>query len=258
MKALVLAIFLSIFHWTLCDPVLVGDLPSIDPNQLLVKTNEVLTGSASQDDTLRDPSDTKSPNGEVSTAALSPEDYKLSDAVLPLHYDLQITPNFKDQTFKGKLKLTVKAQRTSQRAIVLLGSGLKINETWKVERADVPIVSPKQPMREDPETNKITFPFGNPLDPLFSYYLYVDYTGVMSGDLSGFFRSQYRVGGTVKSTFVTQLAPIAARKLLPCFDEPRFRATFKLTVKDVEGYTVVSNGINSYTVDEEEEDGDMK
>jgi aminopeptidase N len=57
---------------------------------------------------------------------------------------------------------------------------------------------------------------------------------------TGFFSGQFRDS----IAYGTQMEPVYARKIFPCFDEPRFKATFELgvTVDDPSGtYSVVSN-----------------
>ena len=39
------------------------------------------------------------------------------------------------------------------------------------------------------------------------------------------------------------MQPTAARRVLPCFDEPRFKATFDVTIRHRPDMTALSNGI---------------
>lgn len=185
---------------------------------------------------------------------LNPEDYKLTSNVIPLSYNLVITPNFKDNTFEGEVTILVQAEKTAQRSIVLLKKGLKIKDTWNLSIEGIPIVLPKNPLQEDPVTHKSTFSFANVLETNYRYNLFIEFSGKIDDNLKGFFKSNYRDGKVDKSVYGTQLTPIAARNLVPCFDEPHFKVKFKLTVKDI-GLTnhVISNGVTAYEVDEGKE-----
>ena len=69
------------------------------------------------------------------------------------------------------------------------------------------------------------------------YKLSLDYNGAYSHDLNGLYR--IKDGGNYY--LYTQLEPIAARKVLPCFDEPRFKTPFSISVVTPKNLKVISN-----------------
>jgi aminopeptidase N len=48
--------------------------------------------------------------------------------------------------------------------------------------------------------------------------------------MAGFYRSKYSFGGEDQYMLVTQFEATDARKALPCWDEPVFKATFAVTL----------------------------
>ncbi|VDM82007.1 unnamed protein product [Strongylus vulgaris] len=70
------------------------------------------------------------------------------------------------------------------------------------------------------------------------------YSGLISKSLGGFYQTNYvEKDGTKKVAAVTQMAPIDARSMVPCFDEPEFKATWNVTVIHPKGTKAISNGI---------------
>ncbi|CAF4665184.1 unnamed protein product [Rotaria sp. Silwood1] len=70
-----------------------------------------------------------------------------------------------------------------------------------------------------------------------------NYLGQLNNDIDGLFLSSYvRSSNQVRRYFVaSQMGPISARRALPCFDEPIFKATFSLTVEHEPQYRAWSN-----------------
>ncbi|KAK5981991.1 hypothetical protein GCK32_002911 [Trichostrongylus colubriformis] len=72
----------------------------------------------------------------------------------------------------------------------------------------------------------------------------VVYTGVVQTDrLSGLYRTTYKdINGSLKTAAVTHFEPSSARRMVPCFDEPDFKANWTVTIIHPEGTTALSNG----------------
>ncbi|CAF4700745.1 unnamed protein product [Rotaria sp. Silwood1] len=70
-----------------------------------------------------------------------------------------------------------------------------------------------------------------------------NYLDQLNNDIDGLFLSSYvRSSDQVRRYFVAlQMGPISARRALPCFDEPIFKATFSLTVEHEPQYRAWSN-----------------
>ncbi|KAJ1289420.1 hypothetical protein BS78_02G163000 [Paspalum vaginatum] len=57
----------------------------------------------------------------------------------------------------------------------------------------------------------------------------------------GFYRSKYQYRGKQKNMAVTQFESVYARRCFPCWDEPAFKAKFKLTLEVSSGMVALSN-----------------
>jgi len=69
----------------------------------------------------------------------------------------------------------------------------------------------------------------------------MQYSGVLSDDMSGYYISKY--GDNDNPTYIatTQFEATSARMAFPCFDEPEFKATFQLNMTVGAGLTAISN-----------------
>jgi puromycin-sensitive aminopeptidase len=86
----------------------------------------------------------------------------------------------------------------------------------------------------DAESETVTLEFAETL-PAGDLTLRLDYTGAFSPGLRGL----YRAGALA----VTQFEAADARRVFPCFDEPAFKARWRLTLSGVpEGAVALSNG----------------
>ncbi|PIO73861.1 peptidase family M1, partial [Teladorsagia circumcincta] len=72
----------------------------------------------------------------------------------------------------------------------------------------------------------------------------ISYTGAITEDKFGFYEILYTdKNGLKKTGATTQFEQVHARRMVPCFDEPSFKATWSVTVIHPEGSTALSNGI---------------
>jgi tricorn protease interacting factor F2/3 len=77
-----------------------------------------------------------------------------------------------------------------------------------------------------------------PLPPRPAHLLRVRYSGSAGRDvLTGFYVSQFGE----RPLLTTMMEPVSCRRLLPCLDDPHFKAVFHLTVTVPEGVSVITN-----------------
>ncbi|KAK5968803.1 Puromycin-sensitive aminopeptidase, partial [Trichostrongylus colubriformis] len=72
----------------------------------------------------------------------------------------------------------------------------------------------------------------------------VAYTGnIQTVTLSGLYRTTYKdIDGSLKTAAVSDFEPSDARRMVPCFDEPDFKANWTVTIIHPDGTTALSNG----------------
>lgn len=178
------------------------------------------------------------------------KDYRLNGDVIPELYTLQIAPYFEDEpenqkvafTFDGVLKLTLKANGTGVREIVLHANDLEIS-TYSLTNNVVSNTGliPFDATKYDPVTDKWTITLDNDLPTDRTTELTVSYKGFMRDDMHGFYKSFYMENGAKKWMGTTQFQQTEARRAFPCLDEPGFRARFKLTIIRPLDKTSISN-----------------
>ncbi|XP_074565089.1 aminopeptidase M1-A-like [Curcuma longa] len=77
--------------------------------------------------------------------------------------------------------------------------------------------------------------------PIGKGILGIQYSGTINDQLRGFYRSIYEQDGEMQAMFVTQFEPSDARRCFPCWDEPAFKATFKIALEVPSNLVALSN-----------------
>ncbi|KQQ86792.1 hypothetical protein ASF77_19040 [Massilia sp. Leaf139] len=154
---------------------------------------------------------------------------KLPKDVIPLLYDAHLVPDIAADTFRGRQRVEIEVLQPTRR-IVLNAANLDIERAvlsgrGMPERVLTPIL--------DKEQETLAFELGAPLAP-GRYTLALNFSGQINREGRGLFQVGYKAGGASKKLIATTMEPSDARRMLPTWDEPAFRARFKLTV-DVPG-----------------------
>ncbi|CAJ0574602.1 unnamed protein product, partial [Mesorhabditis spiculigera] len=78
--------------------------------------------------------------------------------------------------------------------------------------------------------------------PAGSHVLQIVYRGEIYNAMHGFYRSMYyNAEGEQRYIAISKFEPVDAREMMPCFDEPRFKANWTFTVRHPLGTTATSN-----------------
>ena len=157
---------------------------------------------------------------------------RLLSTVRPQHYSLTLTPDLKAATFTGSEIIDVTLAEPTD-SITLNAHDLDF-QSVKIEVAgkdQIAIVS------LDKEKQQATFTVSDKL-PAGKARISIRYTGILNGDLRGFYLSK-----TARRNYaVTQFESTDARRAFPSFDEPAFKATFDISLIVDKGDTAISNG----------------
>ncbi|HEX4104902.1 MAG TPA: M1 family metallopeptidase, partial [Rhizomicrobium sp.] len=169
------------------------------------------------------------------TAAQAAESDKrevLPDAVLPLHYDVQLSPDAAALKFRGKVAITVMVA-TPVQDITANADGLTFDHA-SLDQTPLALTPP------DAKLGRETLRAPNKV-AAGRHILTIDYQGPITRNTLGFFAMDYRGQNGPRRTLATNFEPTGARKLLPCWDEPARKATFTISVDAPKDQVAVSN-----------------
>jgi aminopeptidase N/puromycin-sensitive aminopeptidase len=157
---------------------------------------------------------------------------RLPDNVEPDSYDLKFEPDLASATFTGDETIHVHLQKPAT-AIVLNAAELEFREAW-IGSADFKQAAAVT-KDEKNETVTVTVPA---VVPAGAAEIHIRFTGILNDKLRGFYLSQ-----TARRRYaVTQCEATDARRAFPSFDEPAYKAVFRITLVVDKGDTAISNG----------------
>ncbi|WP_369976474.1 M1 family metallopeptidase [Xanthomonas bundabergensis] len=155
----------------------------------------------------------------------------------PRHYALEITPHAEKMTFDGKVRIALDVLQPTDR-IVLQAADLRFGQsTLTGGKAKAALVAK---VATDADAQTASFVFAKPLAP-GSYVLSIAYSGVINTQANGLFALDYATAQGQRRALYTQFENSDARRFLPSWDEPDFKATFDLAVIAPAAQMVVGN-----------------
>ncbi|KAI4887334.1 hypothetical protein NFI96_025826, partial [Prochilodus magdalenae] len=179
---------------------------------------------------------------------------RLPTALRPRHYDLALSVHMDNFTFAGRVSVDVECVNAT-RYVVLHADGLDVRAVALVHadgrRAGAGAVRVHRHFSYAP-AQLYVIALHRELKPLRTYRLNISFQARRENELLGFFRSSYMLHGERRFLAVTQFSPTHARKAFPCFDEPIYKATFKVSLRHEASYQSLSNmPVEASTVDED-------
>lgn len=170
--------------------------------------------------------------------------FKLANDVIPTKYELSLWASPRTDYFSGQVNIDISL--LSERRDILL-------HAQDLEVMSVGLHGPQGDVEGEfsviNDDGLARIEFGQTLKE-GHYRLEIAYRGKYGDDLSGL----YRVKDGNEFYLYTQFEPLSARKMLPCFDEPRFKTPFDVKVISSKGQTVIANTSlkSSFSQNEEE------
>ena len=158
--------------------------------------------------------------------------------VRPTHYDIAVVPHAQALTFDGHVSIDLDVLAPTA-SITLNAAGMTFAAVQlspvagKSNRA-APTVS------VDAAAQTATFTFAESI-PVGSYRLSMDYTGKIGTQANGLFAIDYDTAAGKRRALFTQFENSDARKFVPSWDEPAYKATFTLQATVPSGQMAVSN-----------------
>ncbi|XP_050052260.2 uncharacterized protein [Dermacentor andersoni] len=167
------------------------------------------------------------------------ENLRLPAHVMPVHYDLQIQPFLDLHTFQGQVDIQVELLKPIK-SVHVHARNLSITSAFMTDESTKMMVPLSGTFVHEPNELYV-MQLGNIAD-VGTYSLHYEFKGILSRDLRGFYLSSYPVGANeTRYLATTQFEPTDARKAFPCFDEPRFKATFSIKIIHDPEYIALSN-----------------
>jgi tricorn protease interacting factor F2/3 len=159
---------------------------------------------------------------------------RLSQTVLPEKYNLNFDVNFEHFLFIGRAEIRVVIQEVTS-VLRLHCEELQITEISLCQENE------SFQIAFDLVEGELHIKSDTPLVP-GNYSLNVGFSGKLNDNLSGFYRSRY-IDNNGREAYLatTQFEAPYARKAFPCFDEPAFKASFKVSLSIPVHMTGISN-----------------
>ncbi|GLV41002.1 uncharacterized protein CBL_04526 [Carabus blaptoides fortunei] len=166
--------------------------------------------------------------------------YRLSGEIVPSEYDIYIDVSqtlTKKEPWEFQGSVTINAKSTSDKEIkeiILHASDMNITAI-KVNNADA-----THKIDETHEFLKITL--AKAIAAQENVKIIIQYKGYLQDNMYGFYISSYKnKENEDEYVATTQFQATHARKAFPCFDEPQYKAQFKIKIAIPDGYTAISN-----------------
>ncbi len=164
---------------------------------------------------------------------VNPKAYRLPHTVLPRHYAIEIDARIGTSALRGRVAIQLDITMPCT-TIELHARDLRITEATLVQQGRTLVgtvtldVDRELAIIEMPETI-----------PTGTASLHLQYTGRMSKGLDG----MYLATNGAEQMICTQCETVGARAILPCFDEPDFKARFAWQVTTAADAEVLTNGV---------------
>uniref|UniRef100_A0A672Q6Z0 Aminopeptidase n=1 Tax=Sinocyclocheilus grahami TaxID=75366 RepID=A0A672Q6Z0_SINGR len=176
---------------------------------------------------------------------------RLPATLRPRHYDLRLSVSMENFTFSGEVHIEFECVH-STKLIVLHTDRLEVDKV--LVYSDSKKAGAMRIQRRFHYQPKQVFVIAlhREMKPLRTYKINITFHAHIEHELLGFFRSSYVLNGERRFLAVTQFSPTHARKAFPCFDEPIYKATFRVSLKHESSYQSLSNmPVEASTSDED-------
>lgn len=152
--------------------------------------------------------------------------------VRPSHYDVAFTPDADKMAFAAKVKIAIEVIEPTA-TVTLQAADLTFA---KAEIAGVGAAV----IKTDDEAQTASFTFARPLAK-GKYVLAIDYSGKIYTQAAGLFALDYETEAGKKRAIYTQFENSDARRFIPSWDEPFYKATFSVEATVPTGQMALGN-----------------
>jgi aminopeptidase N len=177
-------------------------------------------------------------SGTATAAESTTTPTQLPRTVRPTHYDVTIEPDAAALTFRGSVAISLEVLAPVE-SITLNAVDFKF-ATVRLTDSQGKSVSAAPKVTTDEAAQTATFAFGKSI-PAGKYGLALDYTGKIGTQATGLFAIDYDTAAGRKRALYTQFEAPDARRMIPSWDEPAYKATFTLEAIVPQTQMAVSN-----------------
>ncbi|MFZ5876466.1 MAG: M1 family metallopeptidase [Nitrospirota bacterium] len=160
---------------------------------------------------------------------------RLPETVTPEAYDLALDVRPEEGRFSGRVRIAVNLTSPA-REIALHAQDLVVSD------AAIVTGERRRPLTAtlDAETTRLTLSSSDTI-PAGPASLELVFAGSLNRQMKGLYEARAVVEGVEERYAFTQFEPTDARRCFPCFDEPAFKASFRVQVTAPAHLTVLSN-----------------
>jgi aminopeptidase N len=158
---------------------------------------------------------------------------KLPKTVIPVHYQIEITPDLTNLNLTGVEVVDIEVRESTAR-LVLNAVEMTLDAAGiddDAGHADIGL---------DAASETATLSFAKPL-AAGPHRLRIGFSAKINKFDRGLFYVDYPTDNGTKRMLSSQLEPADARRIFPCWDEPAFKATFALTATVPKTFLAVGN-----------------
>ena len=183
-------------------------------------------------------------SGTVAAAAARASDApsattQLPRGIHPLHYDVALVPNAATLTFEGRTTVTIDVAAPTRR-ITLNAVGLAFSSVRLLPASGRSTGVAAAAIDVDAAAQTATFSFARPVLP-GRHRLAMAYSGAIGTQANGLFAIDYDTGHGRERALFTQFEDANARRVVPSWDEPAYKATFALEATVPAAQMAISN-----------------
>ena len=156
----------------------------------------------------------------------------LPDGVRPVRYTIDLRPDLSRLTTAGTETIDIDVRQPTDN-LIFNANNVVIDSAVLDED-----IAAQFSLESRIQRVKLTFPHPIRVGP---HRLRLSFTSKINEFAQGLFHVDYSSGDGRKRMIATQLEPMDARRVFPCWDEPAFKAAFHLSVALPEKFNAVSN-----------------
>ncbi|XP_064646003.1 aminopeptidase N-like isoform X2 [Lineus longissimus] len=173
-------------------------------------------------------------------------DIRLPDTLVPVHYDLELTPDIygtdpKTFRFQGKVKIIMTCKKPTDVVKLHINKLDIVDNSIKFVSESGGAAPGYKSWSHDKDRQFFVGQLDGAMTAGQNYSIEMEFSGPLTNDLAGLYRSEYKRGNGSVTIATTQFQPTDARKAFPCFDEPALKAQFTTTLVRKPPYVSLSN-----------------